>query len=269
LCEIAARTADRQRVHPGEGETTMTRERWGTFSVIDHVNAAALVPEVLLYDRLVLPVPGDEEDRKRWAIRGWRSEVLDRRLEQLGPLAVKANWGFLERLQAIANWEARLRAVRFDADQVLNEIKEKNPYQMTRMVLADLKQTSLPAGVTDVVSVAAFQSEQEFRTSYHLESPSEDRSTLGFLLGQKLAVPHDEDPERVLDKSINMVTQDDDFQENRRKLHAWQESMLRDKIKPEDAIQEMDQMVTSIIGPFKKQFARFSIDSPSLLPALV
>jgi hypothetical protein len=247
----------------------MTRERWGTFSVIDHVNAATLVPEVLLYDRLVLPVPGDEEDRKRWAIRGWRPEVLDRRLEQLGPLAVKANWGFLERLQAIANWEARLRAVRFDADQVLNEIKEKNPYQMTRMVLADLKQTSLPAGVTDVVSVAAFQSEQEFRTSYHLESPSEDRSTLGFLLGQKLAVPHDEDPERALHKSIKMVTQDDDFRENRRKLHAWQESMLRDKIKPEDAIQEMDQMVTSIIGPFKKQFARFSIDSPSLLPALV
>jgi hypothetical protein len=34
----------------------MTRERWGTFSVIDHKDPAELIPEVLLYDRLVIPV---------------------------------------------------------------------------------------------------------------------------------------------------------------------------------------------------------------------
>lgn len=35
----------------------MARERWGAFSVIDHKNTAAYVPEVLLYDKLVIPVP--------------------------------------------------------------------------------------------------------------------------------------------------------------------------------------------------------------------
>jgi hypothetical protein len=40
----------------------MSRERWGTFSVIDHKNAAALVPDVLLYDRLVLPVPTTDKN---------------------------------------------------------------------------------------------------------------------------------------------------------------------------------------------------------------
>lgn len=35
----------------------MPRERWGTFSVIDHRSIETLVPEVLLYDRLVIPTP--------------------------------------------------------------------------------------------------------------------------------------------------------------------------------------------------------------------
>jgi hypothetical protein len=41
-------------------------ERWGTFSVIDHKNAASLVPEVLLYDPLVIPVPSDDNENQRW-----------------------------------------------------------------------------------------------------------------------------------------------------------------------------------------------------------
>jgi hypothetical protein len=44
----------------------MASERWGTFSVIDHKNAAAMVPEVLLYHRLVLPYPTSPEERERW-----------------------------------------------------------------------------------------------------------------------------------------------------------------------------------------------------------
>jgi len=37
------------------------RERWGTFSVRDHVGDAPFVSEVLLYDRLVIPVPDPKD----------------------------------------------------------------------------------------------------------------------------------------------------------------------------------------------------------------
>ncbi len=67
----------------------MTRERWGTFSVIDHSNPSAFVPEVLLYDRLVIPVPYSDSDRERWEREGWDPGLLDRRIKTLGDLAVK------------------------------------------------------------------------------------------------------------------------------------------------------------------------------------
>ncbi len=44
----------------------MASQIWGTFSVKDHCRANAFVREVLLFDRLVLPVPSDEQERSRW-----------------------------------------------------------------------------------------------------------------------------------------------------------------------------------------------------------
>ena len=44
------------------------RERWGTFSVRDHMTDAPFVSDVLLYDRLVIPVPPtDKSQDKFWA----------------------------------------------------------------------------------------------------------------------------------------------------------------------------------------------------------
>lgn len=223
----------------------MSRERWGTFSVIDHKNAAALVPEVLLYDRLVIPVPTNDEERSRWNARGWAPDVLEKRLEQLGPLAVKANWSYEDRQQAIATWEQRLKAVRFDAEQIVREVKEKAPYQMTRMVLVDFKPAELPAGVTQFVSVAAFQSEEDFRDCCLLAPSMPDRTNLGLLLGHKLAVPAHQDPEEAFAKAVALVREDDTFQEKRRRFYAWQEDILREPmpLNSADAVKEMDQMV--------------------------
>jgi hypothetical protein len=39
------------------------RERWGAFSVRDHINSAPFVSEVLLYDRLIVPIP-DPNDKQ-------------------------------------------------------------------------------------------------------------------------------------------------------------------------------------------------------------
>src|ERR1700740_3302090 len=44
----------------------MASQIWGTFSVKDHCQSNAFVREVLLFDRLVLPVPSDEHERSRW-----------------------------------------------------------------------------------------------------------------------------------------------------------------------------------------------------------
>lgn len=57
----------------------MAFETWGTFSVTDHLADRAFVADVLLYDRLVIPVPDDRE-RERWERLGRAPDVLDRKL---------------------------------------------------------------------------------------------------------------------------------------------------------------------------------------------
>jgi hypothetical protein len=157
-------------------------------------------------------------------------------------LAVRANWSYADRQQAIAAWEERLKSVRFDAEQIIREIKEKAPYQMTRMVLAE-KPLELPPGVTHIVPVAAFQSEEEFRACCLLAAPTVDRTNLGFLLGRMLAIPSDQDPEKALAKAVELVRNDDKFRENRRRLYEWQEVIIREDIPLKDAVKEMDHMV--------------------------
>jgi hypothetical protein len=68
----------------------MGREVWGTVSVKDHCSPNPFVREVLLFDRLVLPVPIDEKERKRWETNNWDPSRLDRIREILGTQDIPA-----------------------------------------------------------------------------------------------------------------------------------------------------------------------------------
>lgn len=61
------------------------RERWGTFSVRDHVSDAPFVTEVLLYDRLVIPVPDPDDSQavEYWKKENWQPELLTECLDVL------------------------------------------------------------------------------------------------------------------------------------------------------------------------------------------
>jgi hypothetical protein len=82
------------------------RERWGSFSVADHTATERLVTDVLLYDRLVFPVPPDETERARWRQNGWEPELLDERLTQLRDRAIKVPWDEKNRHQFPKLWNA-------------------------------------------------------------------------------------------------------------------------------------------------------------------
>lgn len=71
----------------------MVVERWGTLSVKDHLNAYALVVDLLLYDRLVFPVISGEGERTRWRGENWDPDLQESLIEELGTdLVVKADW---------------------------------------------------------------------------------------------------------------------------------------------------------------------------------
>jgi hypothetical protein len=87
----------------------MDWELWGTFSVGDHLRRRAFVADVLLYDRLVVPVPpeDDDDERQRWRRMGWRPDLQEERLDLIGrDLVIPVPWTETNRQQ----WESRYEA---------------------------------------------------------------------------------------------------------------------------------------------------------------
>jgi hypothetical protein len=156
---------------------------------------------------------------------------------------VKGSWD-QDSQKTYQSWIEKLTAVQFDANQMTTEAQQKLPYEVTRMVLAQQK-SPLPPGVTDVVRVAAYQSEADLRSHFKLEAKPgvKEAETLGYLLAHRIAVPADVDPEKAFKKAVKLAKEDEKFREHRQKLYQWQETVLREKVPPESAVQEMDQMV--------------------------
>ena len=221
----------------------MLSERWGTFSVIDHKDAAALTPEVLMYDRLVLPYPPNEEERTRWRAMGWQPELLDQRLDALGELAIKARWDN-DRQRIYTDWLKKLDDVEKDANGVLEEAEKKLPFFLTRRVLMQ-GPVPLPEGVTHVRRVAAYASEEDLKAHFFLDGDTKEgeRTTLGYLLAHRLAIPKGRDSDETLRVAIRLSREDHQFRENRQKLYEWQEKMIAESKTAQDAVAEMDVMV--------------------------
>jgi hypothetical protein len=92
----------------------MPDELWGTFSVRDHLRRRAFVADVLLYDRLVIPYPPDEEQRREWRSEGWAPGRLERKLEILAKadLVRPAPWSEWKRDLFRSAWAQLLRSPR-------------------------------------------------------------------------------------------------------------------------------------------------------------
>ncbi len=209
----------------------MAIERWGAFSVVDHRDARKMAGEVLLYNRLVLPTP-TEWDRPRWVSNNWDPDGLERRLKQLGDLAIPATWD----CQRQKEWAKKFHALREDA-QDMNAAMHQ-----TRRVLAEHGRDYRPPGVAAVEVLAAYQSEGAFA---ELDPASPDRSSaseLDFLVAHRLAVPDEEDPEESLRRALHLCT-DDTFCERRRRFHDWQRQILLNGVVPVDAARELEQLV--------------------------
>jgi hypothetical protein len=102
----------------------------------------------MLYDKLVIPVPPDDAERKRWVEKGWDPDRLDRLLEILDKRAHLVNWD-VERRQ---RWKTR-----FDAGADVAQGTGQWAFGATRAELT----IGLPTYVTGVQAVTNYASVQE------------------------------------------------------------------------------------------------------------
>jgi len=70
----------------------MASQLWGIYSVADHCVPNAFVADLVLYDRIVVPVPGDKQERRRWEKEDWQSGRQKTLLAQLGDYVKKVEW---------------------------------------------------------------------------------------------------------------------------------------------------------------------------------
>lgn len=226
----------------------MARERWGTFSVIDHRNVGALVPEILLYDRLVIPTPYDPysnfDDSARWEANGWDPQGLQRRLDQLGDLAIKKAWN-QQRQEAFRTKFAELKQTQAEVD----------PYRVTPWILAQELPQSQP-GLSTPIVVAAYSSEADFKRDFTLILGSKEfeATYLGVLLVQRLAFPIVKpDDENTLKKTIDLA-KNPHFSQKRRNLYAWQENIINQGSTAKEAMGELEELIDAYNQEIKKVY---------------
>jgi len=218
----------------------MAIERWGSLSVRDHVNTEELIANVLLYDRLVIPVFTEEQfdrqdEREYWEKQNWDPDLQRKRLLQLEELAIRKPWDTERRMK----YKKRVDELRAEkADEI-------DYYGITQEIIGskdELRKVKLPENVTSATTIAAYNSEAGFREDFTVGKPEANLAEQAYLLGRDLVVPAIVDPEDSLRRAIELSLQDD-FRVKRARLFNWQEEFAeRKKLTAEQTIKEIALM---------------------------
>jgi hypothetical protein len=214
----------------------MSFERWGSISVADHVDTEALIANILLYDRLVIPVmteQTDRDERAHWLSEGWDPELQLKRIGQLEDLAVPRPWSKLRR-EAFRTRVDELTAEQHDA----NAIDHKH---VTRMILAQETVLNKPPGVHGVTVVAAYNSITALNDDFPVVNATDHLSAQAYLLSRRLAVPDSADHEVLLRETIKL-SKDRDFGARRNDLFDWQELAVARQWSAEETVERISEM---------------------------
>jgi hypothetical protein len=226
----------------------MVRRLWGCYSVADHLEPRAFVADLLLYDRLVVPVPA-EDDRARWE-KHWNPARQDLLLGILGDFVERIEWSAPLREQFELEWSPGDLALEVDS-----------AFGMTRRIVGEQLQARL-ADEGDVRAVAVYAKPDRFdrewkltrtmpfvRRESHMQpgvlrqaadvAPAE-RQQLARLVVTRLVVPDDgRTDEEVLKRTVDLVSRDD-IAERRTAFHEVLASLEAQGLRDETIVGEIE-----------------------------
>lgn len=218
----------------------MSRERWGTFSVRDHVRECPFATEVLMYDRLVIPQPANPEERSRWSKAGWAPDRLDSVLDILGVYDADEAKGHAITVQ----WDHYTEDLFKRRAETAKIVDEEANYGLTRRLLATELLPEAPQGVARVAILAAYPSVAAAEEEWTAYNEQEKRESLTFALAHQFVVPdsHGKTELELLQEAVDLAN-DTDFQRKRAQMYRWQDDVIRTGISNKEALEEMAQYV--------------------------
>jgi hypothetical protein len=241
------------------------RERWGVFSVRDHQTPAPFVAEVLLYDRLVVPVPptaGPREDfwdEYNTDLQSRCLDILGRKTDRKDGLALTVPWDASkrERFKSKMSTAAALATQHRSPDQGYYV----DPFEMTRELIKNEFRPALPRGVSQAWTVAAYPSADAYTAAMNESTRDEKRRRVAVQISQRFLTPKSPDPKQELLKRAVALSNDDRFRKKRARLYEWQESVIEDELTEEKALEELESRVVqynkAVDGAFKDVHERF------------
>jgi len=224
----------------------MRFERWGTFSVKDHIGAHALSAEVLLYDRLVLPRAVNPNVRNRWADNGWDPDRLD---SFLNILKVDQPDGHALAIPWTEETEQHFEE-RYESARLVDRDAERFWFSA---VLGTLElMPGAPPGTFPISVMVAYPGADAAAKDWRPNDQA-SRVSLTLALAHAIAVPAPlgKSDEELL-REAAALADDAGFQAKRAALYEWQDETIRNGVPNGMALEQM----SDLLGDYNAQVTR-------------
>ena len=236
----------------------MARKRMATFSVMDHLHPASLVPAVLQFDRLAFPYPNPAEPAEwdRWCSKNWDPHLLEYCLIELRDQAEMVYWGRAQRddlrirREKLARQTAGGSLFAVPATPAEREAggKSRTPQKLKEMLEARWKDYWVTPAYSSRAEMQAVEGEVKSAD----EAARRDKMVL--LIGHQLEVPHAKD-EKLAFRLAAELARDVEYQKSRRALANWQEGVLARSQTTADDEQELADLISDLNAHIAKSKA--------------
>jgi hypothetical protein len=236
----------------------MSHELWATYSVKDHCTPRALAADIMLFDRLVFPVPqtprieGHEHEPgpvlweknpaewERWAGEHWDPEGQGRVLGWIEPVVRKLAWSS----EAAIYGEYQAEAAKLAAQKLPDYA-----FYATRTTLT----RDLPAYVTGVAAVGpAYRSITEIERDLRIRSAGSQLpgGAVASVLAWEFFAPDPDDPkisdEKLLRETVAFVTGDAEFRKSRAAFNDWQQGFVREGANGGEPVTDLESVKRAV-----------------------
>jgi hypothetical protein len=241
----------------------MKQEVWATYSVKDHLDPRPIATDIMLFDRLVFPVPElssfpegsappdqpgdiawerDPEEWARWQRNRWMPENQQRVLGWLEKVVQKYAW---------RPGEPAFEEYRSETAKQTAPLLHEDYFKATRTAL----NRNLPAYVSGVSAIGpTYHTLDELTRELgvrdargHIQLPG---GALAHVLAWEFIAPDHDDPistDELLSKTIEFATKNHDFQTHRAEFWEWQQKFLDEgKTDPESIDRAIKVMKASL-----------------------
>lgn len=234
----------------------MRTERWGTFSVNDHLRQNAFVADVLLYDKLAIPYPPDEDEKERWNDSKWKPDELLKKMEILenGNLLIPIPWNNIVK-EAYASRYAMV-------DDIGEGVKTKleDPYFASRATIAEGFLPAASKGVIKVWPMIAYPAMNKYVEDQQHKTKEEKQQELCIMLSHQFLVPEDQSKsgDELLKQAVKLASRDD-FKLKREELYNWQKEIIENNISDDKALEDMEQKLIAYNEVIKKSKLKLAL----------